>query len=462
MAIAFMNVRILERTKGKNAVASAAYRSGSKLKDEQSNRTKNYEHKQQEVKYSEIDLPIGASEKFRDRAFLWNTVEHTEKRKDAQLAREIILALPQELDLNTDIELLKNFINENFVNQGMICDWNIHDKGDGNPHCHCMLTMRSLDTDGLTFLPKKKSQFELDANGEKIPVTDRNGNQIIRNQRKVWKRIDVQTNNWNNKKNVSEWKERWATACNQYLDEEDQIEFGVKDGFQAHRHLGPSAANMEKKGIKTGIGDYNRQVDAFNRAHQLKLNAKRKAEELAEEIAQIEGSQAAYEIEKQHKIAALTDMVEVVRSYTNETGISYKEMKSHDFDFNRLDPRGLIGIYLKHKNTINDYTLPDLKEKSDAYRTLITFKRALKDLAEQSEQQTGLFTALPPKKNHGHGHGRKQPQPQPLINTRKIAAEIDFQSNKEKARALHDYNETQRKIEQEQWRMQHRNDDFDM
>ena len=134
-------------------------------------------------------------------------------------------------------------------------------------------------------------------------------------------------------------------------------------------------------------------------------------------------------------------------------------MKSHDFDFNRLDPRGLIGIYLKNKSTINDYTLPDLKEKSDAYRTLITFKRALKDLAEQSEQheQTGLFTATPPKKHHGHSHGRKQPQP--LINLRKAAAEIDFQSNKEKARALYDYEKAQQAVEREQRRM---SDDFDM
>lgn len=459
MAIAFMNVRILERTKGKNAVASAAYRSGSRLKDEQSNRTKNFVYKHKEVKYSEIDLPAGANEKFKDREFLWNTVEHTEKRKDAQLSREIIFALPQELDLSTDIELMKNFVKENFTDKGMIADWNIHDKGDGNPHCHCMLTMRSLSDDGITFLPKKKSQFALDQNGEKIPVTDRNGNQIIRNQRKVWKRIDVLTNDWNNKKNVPMWKERWATACNQYLDEKDQIEFGVKDGFQAHRHLGPAAAAMERKGIQTGVGDYNRQVDAFNQAHRLALNAQHKAEELAEEIAQIEGSQAAYEIEKQHKADALADMVEVVRSYTNETGISYKEMKSHDFDFNRLDPRGLIGIYLKNKNTIDNYTLPDLKEKTDEYRTLVTFKKAvsqLDQLAETPQQATGLFTAAPPKKHHGHG--RKQPQP--LINTKKIASEIDFQTEKEKHRALYDYEKAQQAAERERQRMQH--DDFDM
>lgn len=459
MAIAFMNVRILERTKGKNAVASAAYRSGSKLKDEQSNRTKNYERKQQEVKYSEIDLPIGANEKFKDREFLWNTVEHTEKRKDAQLAREVIFALPQELDLETDIELMKKFVQDNFTSRGMIADWNIHDKGDGNPHCHCMLTMRSLDQDGITFLPKKRSEFKLDASGEKIPLLDRNGNQIIRNQRKVWKRIDVQTNNWNDKKNVPEWKQAWADACNRYLSPEDQIEFGVSNGFKAHKHMGPAAANMEKKGIQTGVGDYNRQVDNFNRAHRLALNAKAKAEELAEEIAQLENGQQSYDGGKQRKIAALADMVEVVRSYTNETGISYKEMKSHDFDFNRLDDRGLIGIYLKHKNTINNYTLPDLKEKSDAYRTLITFKRALKELSseEQTKQHEQTeFTAAPPKKHHGHG--RKQPQP--LINTKKIASEIDFQTEKEKNRALYDYEKAQQAAERERQRMQH--DDFDM
>lgn len=454
MAIAFLNVRILERTKGKNAVASAAYRSGSRLKDEQSNRTKNFVYKHKEVKYSEIDLPTGASEKFKDREFLWNTVEHTEKRKDAQLSREIIFALPQELDLSTNIELMKNFVKENFTDKGMIADWNIHDKGDGNPHCHCMLTMRSLDQDGLTFLPKKRSEFKLDANGEKIPVLDKYGNQIIRNQRKVWKRIDVQTNNWNDKKNVPEWKERWADACNRYLSPEDQIEFGVKDGFQAHRHLGPSAAAMERKGEKTGIGDYNRQVDAFNRAHQLKLNAKRKAEELVEEINALEQSQAVYETEKQRKITALADMVKIVRQYTDMSGISYKEMKSHDFDFNRLDPYGLIGIYKKNKATVDDYTLPDLATKSDAYRTLITFKKAVSQLEQQQQPATTEFTAAPPKKRNG----RKQP----LINTRKIASEIDFQTEKEKRRALHDYEQAQHAADQERWRMQHRNDDFDM
>lgn len=125
-----------------------------------------------------------------------------------------------------------------------------------------------------------------------------------------------------------------------------------------------------------------------------------------------------------------------------------------------------IKYNLKHKNTINNYTLPDLSAKSDAYRTLITFKKAVSQLENQQPAETpqqattGLFTAPPPKKNHGHGHGHGRKQP--LINTKKIASEIDFQTEKEKRRALHDYEQAQRAADQERWRMQHRNDDFDM
>ncbi|MBB71487.1 MAG: Ti-type conjugative transfer relaxase TraA [Legionellales bacterium] len=143
MAIAFARMTIHTRTKGHSAVAGSAYRSGKVLVDERTGETHDYENRD-DVLFETVLLPEGADPKFQHRETLWNTVEAMEKRKDAQVAKDLVLALPRELDGEQQILLAKLFANEHFVKNGLPVDLAIHDHGDGNPHAHLYLTTRRL------------------------------------------------------------------------------------------------------------------------------------------------------------------------------------------------------------------------------------------------------------------------------------------------------------------------------
>ena len=95
-----------------------------------------------------ILLPPNAPREYTDRQTLWNAVEASEKQWNGQLARGIIMALPRELPADQYESLVREYCTEQFVSRGMIADYAIHDKGDGNPHAHVMLTMRALDEHG--------------------------------------------------------------------------------------------------------------------------------------------------------------------------------------------------------------------------------------------------------------------------------------------------------------------------
>ena len=120
---------------------------GPSIYDKSQGLTFDYTRKK-DLAHSEILLPENAPARLADRPTLWNEVEHAERRKDAQLAREIELALPAELTLNQNIELVREFVKTNFVDQGMIADVNIHTKKD-NPHAHILLTTREVTEEGF-------------------------------------------------------------------------------------------------------------------------------------------------------------------------------------------------------------------------------------------------------------------------------------------------------------------------
>ena len=101
------------------------------------------------VEYSEIMAPDGSPEWVHDRAELWNAVEASEKRKDAQLAREIQVGLPKELSREAQVELVRNYVRDSFVKEGMVADFSIHRDNPENPHAHIMLTMREVSESGF-------------------------------------------------------------------------------------------------------------------------------------------------------------------------------------------------------------------------------------------------------------------------------------------------------------------------
>lgn len=154
MAIYHYSVQLISRSKGQSAIAAAAYRAGVKLHDDRTGLSHDYSRKAR-VAHTEILAPENAPEWVGDREQLWNRVEAAEKRKDAQVAREVNLALPKELTLEQNLELLRGFVQEQFVNQGMVADMAVHWL-DENPHAHIMLTTRSLDVESGEFGRKNR------------------------------------------------------------------------------------------------------------------------------------------------------------------------------------------------------------------------------------------------------------------------------------------------------------------
>lgn len=130
MAIYHCSIKIISRGKGKSAVAAAAYRNGEKLVNEYDGAIHDYTHKGGIV-HTEILLPDNAPPAFSDRSALWNAVERIEKAKNAQLAREIEIALPHELTREQGVSLVREYVKDNFVAAGMCADVCLHDKNDG-------------------------------------------------------------------------------------------------------------------------------------------------------------------------------------------------------------------------------------------------------------------------------------------------------------------------------------------
>ncbi len=220
MAIYHFSAKVISRANGSSAVASAAYRSASRLHDQRIDRNHDFTNKSGVV-HSEVLLPDGAPERLGDRAALWNEVEATELRKDAQLAREVEFAIPRELNQQQGVELVRDFVQAEFVETGMIADLNVHwDIGaDGlaKPHAHVMLTMREVGEDGF---------------GKKVRA-------------------------WNETEQLNQWRERWASHVNERLAELD-IDASVDHrSFKAQgiellpqNKIGPAASRMDRDGLE--------------------------------------------------------------------------------------------------------------------------------------------------------------------------------------------------------------------
>ncbi|UXC91408.1 Ti-type conjugative transfer relaxase TraA [Sphingobium sp. RSMS] len=202
MAIYHFSVQVIGRASGRSAVSAAAYRAGERLHDERLDRDHDFRARAG-VEHSEIMLPENAPEEWRDRERLWNDVEEFEKRKDAQLAREVEFAIPREMSKAEGIELARDFVQTEFVDRGMIADLNVHwDIGaDGRPkpHAHVMLTMREATPEGF---------------GAKV-------------------------RDWNDHENVERWRERWADYVNARLAELDI------DARIDHRSLAEQGIDLE-------------------------------------------------------------------------------------------------------------------------------------------------------------------------------------------------------------------------
>ena len=166
MAIYHCSIKIFSRGKGASAVAKAAYRAAEVIRSEHDGNTYDYSHKRGIV-HKEILLPERAPPEYSDRTVLWNAVEKSERNGNAQLAREVEIALPVELTREQNINLVREYVNRNFVEQGMCADVCVHDTNGANPHAHIMLTLRPFEQDG-TWGAKSKKEYILDKCGERM------------------------------------------------------------------------------------------------------------------------------------------------------------------------------------------------------------------------------------------------------------------------------------------------------
>ena len=176
MAIYHFSAKIVSRTDGRSVVGAAAYRAGTRLKEHSTNIIYDYTRKPG-VEHTEILAPDHAPSWATDRSQLWNAVDQVEKRKDAQLARDLEIALPIELDRTAQVELLRDFVRSEFVTQGMVADCAIHRDNPNNPHAHVLLTLRHIGPNGFGL--KERS--------------------------------------WNQKSNLLAWRMRWAEIANRHL-----------------------------------------------------------------------------------------------------------------------------------------------------------------------------------------------------------------------------------------------------
>src|SRR3984885_485640 len=240
MAIYHLHVKVIGRKSGSSAVASAAYRSGSRLRDERLDRSHDFSSKRGVV-HSEVMLPENAPEAWRDRERLWNDVEAFEVRKDAQLAREVEFALPRELTQAQGIELARDFVRGEFVNRGMIADLNVHwdmaEDGMPKPHAHVMLTMRQVNVNG-------------DENGFGPKVRD-----------------------WNRTEMVERWRERWAELANERLAELDidaRIDHRSLErqgiALEPQSQIGAPAHRIEHEGTEADRAEMHREIARGNGA----------------------------------------------------------------------------------------------------------------------------------------------------------------------------------------------------
>jgi hypothetical protein len=318
MAIYHLSCKIIGRDAGRSAVASAAYRAGEKLTNEWDGETHDYTMKGGVV-YSRILLPDYAPPEYADRGTLWNAVEAGESISNAQLAREIEVALPIELTRAEQIQLVNEYTQRNFIAWGMCADISVHDKNDGNPHTHILLTMRPMDGNGKwenklekVYLCKnaageeqgftaaelakagdeweKQLPYYKDGNVKNRPVyltkTEAESGDEWREYSRVKgkkhpkqlkeHRLNPTIDLWNDRGNVELWREDWAKSCNAAFER-----LGISEKID-HRsyerqgidktptvHMGPAATKMKNNGLNSEREAINKE--ALKRNSELEI-----------------------------------------------------------------------------------------------------------------------------------------------------------------------------------------------
>lgn len=303
MAIYHLEAKVVSRGTGRSAVAAAAYMSCSQILNDYDGVQHDYTRKQGLV-WQQIFLPKHTPQEWQDRGVLWNAVEENEKTKDSRLAREFVVALPIELKQSEWQELLTEFVQEQFVSDGMCADVCIHNTDGHNPHAHIMLTVRPLDEQGK-WQYKTEKEYLCIRNGEEQEFTSvefkaaqadgwekqyqykvgkkkvymppseaaQHGYERVSKYPKSTKygRQNPISARWNSDEQLVLWREAWADTVNRSL-EHSGMEERIDHRSHAARgldeqptvHEGVIAQALERKGVISDRCELNRQIKADN------------------------------------------------------------------------------------------------------------------------------------------------------------------------------------------------------
>lgn len=349
MAIYHLEAKIVSRGAGRSAVAAAAYLSCSRMLNEYDGVQHDYTHKQG-LGWRQVFLPATAPAEWQDREILWNAVEETETAKDSRLAREFVAALPIELSREKQIQLLQDFIKEQFVADGMCADAAIHDPypPGHNPHAHILLTVRPLDEKGKWQYKTEKEylcvkdgeergftaaefkqaqadgwekQYQYKVGKKKVymapSAAQAQGYERVSKYPKSTKygRQNPITERWNSDEQLVLWRTAWADVANHYLertgheeriDHRSHAERGLDE--QPTIHEGVFARSLERQGVISDRCEINRQIKADNALlHELKAAVRKLAQAvkntipaLAEAMERLRGNMIIFRYQLRH------------------------------------------------------------------------------------------------------------------------------------------------------------------
>lgn len=276
------SIKVLGKSGGRSAVQFSAYMSGEKDRNDRTHET--YDHtSKEEVAFSEMYFTSDVPEELKDRSKFWNALELHETSANAQFSRTWELALPYDKTITDYKEMVEAFKDELIKDGYCAVQVAIHLK-EKNPHAHIMAPCRQMKNSEWEKQKEVKGYVCVDKDGneklfasvkdiedgyEKVPLLDENGQQKVDKRNcKQWKRATMEANKLNSKELLISQRERWAEIENRYLAPEEQVSHLSYKAREIERvatkHLGYAATQMEKKGIKTELGDYNRAALRHN------------------------------------------------------------------------------------------------------------------------------------------------------------------------------------------------------
>ena len=277
MAIFHMSFSNISAGKGRSAIASAAYRSGEKLFDDKEGRS--YFYARPVMPESFILTPKNAPKWANDRQKLWNEVEKKDRKANSRYAKEFNVALPVELANEEQKALITKFVQETFVDKGMVADVAIHRDHEENPHAHVMLTNRPFNPDGSWGL-KSKTQYVLDKNGKQLLT--KNGNP---KQRKIWL-VD-----WDKPGKVEEWRHAWAEEVNSLFQAKGMPERISEKSYEEQgiektptKHEGHNSQTKERKAFNEAVKEQDRTKKQYQN-NQEKINNQKHFDALSQHFS---------------------------------------------------------------------------------------------------------------------------------------------------------------------------------